>query len=200
MTKTKVTGELLARVCAWEPRAVEEFVDILEPVCRARINKVLLRAGDASRRDVDDLCQITWMALLMNGGRLARKWSSSKGLSFENYAGLKAEHLARDFVRQKKEVLWRDDEPCTSLEPRLDSSRAPDRLVEASDLMQKVTSVLQSELSEVGRKLFYLLYVEQLEVDEVCSIMGMTPDAVYAWRSRLGRRMEEIAGAVGEVR
>jgi RNA polymerase sigma factor (sigma-70 family) len=200
MTKTKVTEELLVRVCAWEPKAVEKFVEILEPVCRARINKVLLRAGDASRRDVDDLCQVTWIALLMNGGRLARKWSSTKGMSFENYAGFKAEHLAKDFVRRKKEVLWRDDEPCASLEPRLDSSRTPDRVVETSDFMQKVLGVLHAELSGSAREIFWLLFVERCDVDEVCVKMKMKPDAVYAWRSRLGRRIEEIAATMGDVR
>ena len=200
MTKTKVTEELLVRACAWEPRAVEKFVEILEPVCRARINRVLLRAGDASRRDVDDLCQVTWMALLMNGGRLARKWSLKKGLSFENYAGLKAEHLTKDFVRRKREVLWREDEPCTSLEPWLDSSHAPDRVIETRDFIMKVVEVLQSELSEPAREVCWLLFVERCEVDEVCVKMKMKPDAVYAWRSRLGRRIEEIAATMGDAR
>jgi RNA polymerase sigma-70 factor (ECF subfamily) len=197
MTTTKVTRELLTRVIAREPKAMREFVRLLEPVFRVRIAKVLLAAGDASRRDVEDLCQDTFVALLVDDGRLARLWDPASGLSFENYAGLKARHLAIDYVRKKRDVLWLDDEPCESLEPKVDSCLSPERVVVTNDFLSKVFEKLRAELSEFGRKILELLFVENREVAEVCRIMGMTAESVYAWRSRLGRRIEEIAAAMG---
>ena len=35
------------------------------------------------------------------------------------------------------------------------------------------------------KKLFHLLFVEDADVTRICESMGMTADAVYAWRSRI---------------
>ena len=197
MTKGKVTKELLERAIAGEPQAVRTFVAILEPIFRVRIGRVLLLAGDASLRDVDDLCQDTFVSLLVNDGKLARSWIPSGGLSFENYSGLIAKQRTIAHLRKKREELSHEDELCELLEPSIDSSRGPERLVETQEFRWKVFAVLLDELSVDGRKLFELLFIDECEVEEVCALMEMEPDAVYARRSRLRRRIKEIASTMG---
>lgn len=41
--------------------------------------------------------------------------------------------------------------------------------------------------------MFELLVIEVRSVEDVCAITNLTPDAVYAWRSRLARMAREIA-------
>jgi len=196
MTKAKVTKELLERAIASERRAVRKIVAILTPIFQWRIGRILLRSGEGTRPDMEDLCQDTFVALLAENGRIARSWEPTRGLSFENFAGLIAEQGAIEFVRKKRERLLADDLD-ERLEPALDSSRTPERLVASTELFEVVRRVLREELSELGRQLLDLLFVEQREVAEVCALLDMKPDAVYAWRSRLGRRIEEIAASVG---
>ncbi len=198
MAKAKVTTELLERAIAREPQAVRALVAILTPIFQVRIGRVLLRSGDGARRDMEDLCQDTFVALLDDDGRLARSWKPTGGLSFENFSGLIAEQKGIEFVRKRKEeLLPHDDGPGEGLEPALDSSRTPERIVASTELFEVVLRVLREELSELGRKLLDLLFVEQREVAEVSALLSMKEDAVYAWRSRLGRRIEEIAAAMG---
>jgi RNA polymerase sigma-70 factor (ECF subfamily) len=42
--------------------------------------------------------------------------------------------------------------------------------------------------------LFELLYVEEHTVEEVCAATRLSPDAVYAWRSRLRRTAQSLYG------
>lgn len=197
MTKEKVTKELVERAIARNPLAVRALVAILEPIFRVRIGRVLLLAGDASGRDVDDLCQDTFVTLLKDDGKLARSWNPSRGLSFENYSGLMAKQQAIEHLRKKREELLRGDEPCELIEPPIDSSREPGRLVEAQELRWKVFAALLNELSHLGREMFELLFIDEGEVEEICTRKEMEPDAVYAWRHRLGQRMKDIAATMG---
>ncbi|MBK9258246.1 MAG: sigma-70 family RNA polymerase sigma factor [Polyangiaceae bacterium] len=196
MCKARVTRALLERAIAREPQAVREFVAVLEPIFRVRIGRVLLRAGDASRRDIEDLCQDTFVSLLRDGGRLARSWDPTRG-SFENFSALIAKQRAIEELRKRREELLHDDGQCDVSEPALDSSRMPERIAASREMLRKVFDILRAELSEHGSRLFQLLFVEDREVTEVCALMNMQKDAVYAWRSRLGRRIEEIAATMG---
>jgi hypothetical protein len=40
--------------------------------------------------------------------------------------------------------------------------------------------------------MFQLLVVEELPIEDVCRRTGMTADAAYAWRSRLGKQARQI--------
>jgi hypothetical protein len=40
--------------------------------------------------------------------------------------------------------------------------------------------------------MFQLLVVEELTIEDVCQRTGMTADAAYTWRSRLGKQARKI--------
>ena len=52
---------------------------------------------------------------------------------------------------------------------------------------------MRGSLSPLGLQLFELLVVSEESVESVCSSMSMSPDAVYAWRSRLSQMLKTIA-------
>ena len=197
MAKAKITLQLLERAIARDSAAVAQFVAILTPIFMYRIGRVLLRSRLASRAEIQDLCQDTFVALLIDDGRLARSWDPTRGLSFEGFSGLVAEQGALAFLRKRREELIGGDGAPDELEPATDSSRSPERLAMSRQLVARVYDVLTAELSDQGNRVFALLFLEEREVDEVCRIMQMKKSAVYQWRSRLAFRIHEIAQALG---
>ena len=59
---------------------------------------------------------------------------------------------------------------------------------------------LRERLSPQGFWLFQLLYVEERSVEETCGAAGLTADAVYAWRSRIGKLARQVRDEVVEER
>ena len=155
MIKTKVPADLLERAIAREPKAVREFVRVLEPVFRVRIGRVLLPDRKTSRDEIRDLCQETLIALIVDSSMLARLWDPSRGVPFEYYAGRIAERRALDCLRKKTEELWADDQPRDVLRPEDDSS--PERRIEDQDFSDKVLARAREEQAEFGRQMFDLL-------------------------------------------
>lgn len=51
---------------------------------------------------------------------------------------------------------------------------------------------LREELTPKGFDLFSRLLVDDQPVEQACQELGMTRDAIYAWRSRLQRRVREL--------
>ena len=158
---------------------------------------MLFRCGYRSFDDVDDISQETFVALLEKDGRLVRSWDPDRA-SFETYSGHIAAQRAIDYVRRRRELLFDDDAPPESMELAIDSSRNPDRLAASRELQEKTLARLWDELHEQGRRMFELIIVEEREVDDICTQTNMERSAVYAWRSRLKRRIQEIAAAIGD--
>ena len=197
MTTEKVTEDLLRRARAGDAKAVHDVVQKIEPWCRVRIAKVLLGAPYASRADVDDILQDTLLVFLKAEGGPADRWERAKG-SFENFAAGKAEHLALDLRRKRrKEGSWFDAEDRESAEPEVDSSRTPERQLASRQLLAESLRVCRAEQSSQGKEMLQMLIVDRLGVREVAEMMCMEPAAVYAWRSRLTRRLKEIAQQMG---
>ena len=55
------------------------------------------------------------------------------------------------------------------------------------ELLRGLLRRLEETLSPLGRQLFELIFLQERSVADVEDAMGMTSDAVYAWRSRLRR-------------
>lgn len=198
MPKPKITAELLQRVIAREQAAWNEFFGIMTPIFHARIVRVLRR--QTRPEIVMELCQDTYVALLDNDGRLAKTWLPTGGESFENFAGRVAQQRALEYLRKerrRREEFLLDNDGNECVEPMTDSSRNPYRLVASQELTEIIFEKAQSRLDKVGQTMLQLLFVEERSVSEVCIIRNMNAAAVYKWRSRIGRLLEEIAHEVG---
>jgi RNA polymerase sigma-70 factor (ECF subfamily) len=60
----------------------------------------------------------------------------------------------------------------------------------------RVVARLQEALSCRGLELFHRLIVEEETVESVCASTGMTADAVYAWKSRIGKVVRRLAAEI----
>jgi RNA polymerase sigma-70 factor (ECF subfamily) len=194
---TIITPGLLERVLDRDRQAARELLGIVVPIAQARITRVLLCRGASRRRDIRegvlDLIQEVFLSLLDDGGRLLRTWNADRGMSFENFVGLIAAQKAAATFRGTGSI-WREDlvDPI-ELDASDDSRSTPEQIVASRELLDAILSRLDDELNELGRLLFQLSFVEGRPAGEVSCIIGMSEPAVYQWRSRLGRRAEQIA-------
>ncbi len=184
------------------------LIDDLIPIVQARIARKLLRyrasaSATELRQILEDITQEVFVALFDNRARALRGWDPERGLSLDNFVGLIAERQAASILRTGKRSPW-TEEPMVfdDLErkanqngPGLDSPQmrqSPEQRVVSKNDLEYLWYRLQEELTPLGRRLFELLFIDDNSASDVCSKMKMTPDAVYAWRSRLMRRAREI--------
>lgn len=198
--KSFSTGDL-ATALAGDRQALGRFVSAMTPIVQARVARVLMRyqraaAGRDVRQDLSDMCQEVFVALFEGSGKALRNWEPSRGLSLENFVGLVAERQVFSILRTGKRSPWTEDPTlCEDLARQVDTRNArlgtagaaPGADVETEDLFDRVIERMVERLSPLGLELFKQLYVDEAEVEEVCSSLNMSADAVYAWRSRLSK-------------
>jgi RNA polymerase sigma-70 factor (ECF subfamily) len=199
---SELNPSLVERALERDPTAVRLLVKALTPVLHARVARVLLAhrplaKGRDVRQEVEDLVQRVFVALFADGGRTLRQWDPARGLSLLGYVGCVAERDALSMLRSRRQCPWTED---PTLEEDIDRDSAPSTSPE-SDLNRRQTLALvverlRARLSERGAALFQLLVVEERPVEQVCAAMRMTPEAVYAWRSRLARLARSIAAEI----
>lgn len=192
---------VLQRALAGDRAATRRLVDLLTPVIQARVARIVLRRAAAGRgrdirQEVEDLSQDVFVALFDDRGAILRAWSPDKGLSLVNYAGLVAERRTLNALNSRRKSPWTEDPTAPADLPVGGAHAESAARVEARSVLGVVLDRLRASLSPKGLHLFELLMVKQRSVDDTCAATGMTPSAVYAWRSRLGRQAREIRDAL----
>ncbi len=191
--------ELLRRALAGDREATRGLVELLSPVVHARVARVLMRSargrkqGRDLRQDIEDFVQEVFTALLADQGRQLRAWDPARGMSLQNFLGLLAEHQVSSILRSGRRSPWSEEATeQDSIELRAGSTEGPHRRVSSREVLAKIVERMRTDLTPAGVEMFQLLVVEEQSVEEVCRRTGMTPDAVYAWRSRLGKQARGI--------
>jgi RNA polymerase sigma-70 factor (ECF subfamily) len=198
LAPSSVVGDqgLVACALADDRAALAELARRLAPVIRARIARVLRRRASAGqpRCALDDLTQEVFVRLLACDRRALRAWDPDRGLSLASFVGLIAEREASSVLDSQRRTPRSDglelhgdvEELHGSLEPTSERQQI------ARDLLAKLYERLGPWLSPRGRELFQMLYVQQEPLDVVAKRFAMPPSAVYAWRSRVGKRAREL--------
>jgi RNA polymerase sigma-70 factor (ECF subfamily) len=188
----------LQKALAGDAAAVDALVRRLGPVIQARVARSLLRwrtgsaAGRNVRQEVEDLVQEIFVVLFSDGGKILRGWEPERGLSLENFVGLVAERRTASLMASGRRSPWKESptEP-----PELDGPRegpGPERTTAARQELRLLLNTLRAELSPLGRRLFELIYLRRLSVEEVMEATDLSADAVYAWRSRLRKLARKL--------
>ena len=199
--------EDLDRALAGDQEALCLVVAQLTPVIQARVARTLLlwRTGPAAGRDVrqevEDLTQEIFLLLFADGGRVLASWQPERGLSLPNFVGLVTERQVTSILRSGKRNPWKEDPTLTAELDGAADEVGPEVSAASRQEVRMLLSRLVEELSPLGRRLFDLLYLQELPPAEVMAQTGLSGDAVYAWRSRLRRLARglwaEVSGAGG---
>jgi DNA-directed RNA polymerase specialized sigma24 family protein len=196
-----LTPASIQRAIEGDRRAMHRLVAELTPVIQARAARVLLRRSLTRSRDVRqdvlDMTQQSFVALFGDGARLLRSWDPARGLSLANFVGLVAEQQVLAVLRSRCKNPWLDEPVAPEdLDAAAESERGPERIAASKEALAAVLEALRDRLSDQGLAMFQWLYVEERSVDEVCALAETSEGAVYAWRSRLGKLVRQIAREV----
>lgn len=200
--------EEVRKALAGDEPALTRLIRTLTPVIQSRVARGLLlrRTGTAAgrnvRQEVEDLTQEVFLILFADGGKVLRSWSPERGLSLLNYVGLVAERQTASVLRSGKRSPWKEDPTLPEdlpedFSPSFPES-GPEQTAASREAIRLLLERLDEELSPLGRHLFDLLFLRELPIEEVVHETGMSPDAVYAWRSRLRRLSSRLLMEMSE--
>jgi RNA polymerase sigma-70 factor (ECF subfamily) len=191
------TSGLVREALAGDRDALTRLVAVLTPVIQARVARTLrarrshLGADRNGRQEVEDLTQEIFLSLFAREGHVLRSWQAERGLSLENFVGLVAERQVISFLRSgrrnpRQEVPTPAHDESHEIEVAAPDS-GPEEIAASREHLAVLLDRLREEVSPLGRRLFDLLFVQELSLPEVRAASGLSADAVYAWRSRLRR-------------
>lgn len=186
------------RALGGDAQAMSGLVQALTPVIQGRVARALLRRstsarGRNTRQELEDLVQEVFAALLSRDGKALMAWDPARGLSFDRFVGFLAEREVAMIMRTGKRNPWTEDPTVDEAMARLSGATASHEEVVASrELLEQLGDRLRERLSPKGRQFFQLLYIEDRSVDAVAAETGTSPDALYAWRSRLAKLVREL--------
>jgi RNA polymerase sigma factor (sigma-70 family) len=189
---------------AGDETALARLVAVLTPVIQARVARCLLlrRTGPAASRsvsqEVGDLTQEVFLQLFADGGRVIRSWEPERGLSLANFVGLVAERQAVSILRGGRRNPWKDDPTLPEELDALSGGGSPEQVTASRQELRLLLHRLNEELSPLGRQLFDLLFLQELDQPEVVARTGLSDDAVYAWRSRLRRLARRLQAELSD--
>lgn len=199
----EILQDEVRRALAGDEPALTRLVRTLTPVIQSRVARGLLlrRTGTASgrniRQEVEDLTQEIFLVLFADSGKVLRSWQPERGLSLLNFVGLVAERQTASILRNGKRSPWKEDPTLPEDFHQAAQESGPEEIAASREQLKLLLHRLTEELSPLGRHLFDLLFLRELPVDEVVRRTDMSPDAVYAWRSRLrrlaGRLLDEMS-------
>jgi RNA polymerase sigma factor (sigma-70 family) len=185
--------DIVERALAGDEPALRRLVAVLTPVIQARVARSLLlwRSGAAAGRDVrqevEDLTQEMFLLLFAEDGKVLRSWQPERGLTLVNFVGLVTERRTASILRSGRRNPWQEDPTLIEDLDRAAPEDGPEEITASREQMKLLLRRLTEELSPLGRHLFDLLFLRELALPEVVAQTGMSPDAIYAWRSRLRR-------------
>ncbi len=187
----------IRRALDGDVKTLRRLVDGLMPVVQSRAGRAVARFRPSSRdprQEVEDIVQEIFAALFEQDGRALRTWDPSRGLSLRNFVGLVSQRTAYAVLKSGKRTPWPDD-PTSSevLESRMEMTTDPTARIDSRAHLEDLLEKLRQTLSPQGLVLFHRLCIQQEEVQEVASTMGMTEQAVYAFRRRLEKTAQRLS-------
>jgi len=200
---TSTSQDALLRALNGERAEVRALVQALTPVIQARVARVLLRSGGVRRgghlrQEVEDLTQGIFESLFADQGRTLRAWDELRGMSLIQYVGLVAEREAISILRSRKRSPYTESPTETeALEARTPNVAAHDGQILTRQLTQSLCTRLLETLTPLGRRVFELLFCEEQSTEVVCRELGLSHEALYAWRSRIRKTARALALEIG---
>lgn len=141
------------------------------------------------------MVQEVFLALLADEGRLLRQWDPDRGAGLRGFVKLVARQQVWSILRTGRRSPWAED-PTEGehLSRAMDaaSTGAPpaDARLASADTLRRLMALIRAHMDTRSVVLFERLYVEERSVEAVCEEFQMSRDALYAWRTRMKRRLK----------
>lgn len=192
---------LVRRAIEGDAAAMHALVSLLRPAIQAEVAWTLQRfaphgRGRDPRQELSDMVQEVFLSLIENEGRILVAWDPTRGRSLLSFVRLVARHQVVSRLRSNRRCPW-TEEPTPVELMDLEPAPSPEAQVANADEARQVVGLLREELSTRSMLMFEGLYVQERSVEEVCEEFGLSKDALYAWRSRMKRRLQKIARRLG---
>lgn len=194
----ELTPSTVRRALSGDARALRTMITVLTPVIQIRVARALYRWRSASgprevRQEVEDLTQDVFVYLLAKSGHVLRTWNAERGLPMSAFVGLIAERHTTAVLKSGRRNPWIE---CPTegekLEYLVRDEGTIDGRVASKELLVELADRLRQQTSPLGFQLFRHLFVDEQSPASVAAEMGMSTDAIYAWRSRLRRLARQL--------
>lgn len=199
-----LTRDAIRRALAGDRNALRALVDALTPTIQARTARVLLRTGCRGKRgdirqEVEDLAQEVFERLFDQGGKTLLAWDQQRGLNVTQYVGMISEREVISILRSKRRSPYTER---PTEDAKLEQSAPHDDMLEAQLLTRQMATTLfaglRATLSPLGFRVFQLLFCDENTPEAVGRELGMSADAVYAWRSRIRKTARQLVEELGD--
>lgn len=194
---------LVERALRGDRVAVRTLMSALTPVVQARVARSLWRhRGQARGRDLRqetaDLVQDVFVALFEKRGKALRAWDPDRGSSLQNFVGLIAERHVLSVLRSRRRNPWSEDPTAQQdMDVKPVAADAEARAV-SRERLDTLYTRLRGQLTPRGLELFELHVIRGRGVAELSEAFEMTPDAIYAWKSRLKRTLKRLRAELSQ--
>lgn len=196
MSETDDLKILIERALSGDATSVRALIDRLSPVIMRRVTATLWRrTGRASAsQEAADMAQEVFVALFQADGRALRSWDPGRGMSFDNFVGLLAQHQVVSILRNKRTSPWREELTVTEeIEPIAEMGVSPETITSSREDLRLLIDRLRETLSPRGLEVFQRMIIDEEPLDELVARTGMTREALYQWKSRVLRTVRSLA-------
>lgn len=200
----KTSDARIERALNGDAAAAAELVESLLPIIRKRVTAALLRGRDRIGRSVTeeagDLTQEVLLALFRDDGRILRAWQPERGLTLEQFVGFIARRHVLSTLRnrQRNPFEMQPIDPAElEAQPASGGRRDAHGSTESRQSLERLTAALGERLSPAGLEMFRRLFVEEESVRDVSQSLGLTPECVYQWRTRIKKAALELRSSLG---
>lgn len=163
------------------------------------VARVLLRRRGAqtsrdARQELEDLIQSVFLSLFDDDARALLSFRPDGGMSLPGYIALLAEREAISILRSRRRNPW-TEAPTEDgeVDSQPDVRPTHEGAIGSREVLSMLLERAREQLNERNLELFRLIVIEERSVEEICTLMSMTRDAVYSARSRLARLARGIA-------
>jgi RNA polymerase sigma factor (sigma-70 family) len=185
---TLADSTLIDAALRGERTAVRRLMERLTPVIRARVLRLTRGLPGPGGHDADDLISEVWARLLENDALRLRAFDPTRGKTLEGFVSLIAGQLViteARAARAEKRGSGRAAEPLDAADSVPAAQPDAEGLMSQAQGFDALWAHLEGQLSDRGRLVLRLVYVDGLSVPEAAAALGVTAQVVYNWQFKI---------------
>ena len=186
---------LIRQALGGDAKSTRVLVDALYPIIARRVAATLWQRTRKRNvaQEVNDLVQEVFVSLFESHGKALRAWDPGRGMSFERFIGMLAQHQVISILRNGRTSPWRDEPTeARTLDKLGETPVTPESIAGARQDLQLLLDRVRAQLSPRGLELFQRIIVDEEPLASLVATTGMSADAIYQWKSRILRALRGL--------